>query len=255
MIVFLMCLSMAVPVLSELSWFPVHDTVMGGRSQGSIRLGNEGIVFEGYLSLENNGGFASIRSREVPDTLMQAQGIKMRVVGDGRTYLATIRMKDYNRMLYLRVPFQTKKDQEEEIELPFASFQVFAYGRRMPQVPSILCSNSSIQSVGFMLADKNQGDFSLGVVAMETYGERLNPPSINASQQKQIEQAIQVGVPLYNSGDVEGCARTYKNVLLSIQEKEQSIWMQELLENTPSDYDAQAWWFRHMLNQLVMASP
>ena len=255
MIVFLMCLSMAVPVLSELSWYPVHDTVMGGRSQGGVRLSNEGMAFEGYLSLENNGGFTSIRSRTVPDALMQAQGIKMRVVGDGRTYLATIRMKDYNRMLYLRVPFQTTKGKEEEIELPFASFQVFAYGSPTPQVPSILCSNSSIQSVGFMLADKVQGDFSLNVVSMETYGARPRPPSINASQQLQIEQAIQVGVPLYNSGDIEGCARTYKEVLLSIQEKEQSVWIQELLAQTPFDYDAQAWWFRHMLNQLVTTSP
>ena len=116
MIVFLMCLSMAVPVLSDLSWYPVHDTVMGGRSKGGVRMADGGIAFEGYLSLENNGGFASIRSRDVPDALMQSQGIKIRVVGDGRTYLATIRMKEYNRMLYLRAPFQTTKDKEEEIE-------------------------------------------------------------------------------------------------------------------------------------------
>ena len=57
--------------------------------------------------------------------------------------------------------------------------------------------------------------------------EMSTPPSI-MSQQIQIEQAIQVGVPLYNSGNIEGCAQTYKEVLLSIQEKEQSVWIQEL---------------------------
>ena len=255
MIVFLLCLSMAVPILSELSWYPVHDTVMGGRSEGGVRLSDKGMTFEGYLSLENNGGFTSIRSRDVPDALMQAKGIKVRIIGDGRTYLATIRMKDYNRMLYLRVPFETIKGKEEEIEIPFSSFQAFAYGRLTPQVPPILCTDSAIQSVGFMLADKQQGDFSLQVLSMETYGERPSAPSINASQQFQIEQAIQTGVPLYNNGDMEGCARTYKDVLLSIQDKEQSIWIRELLAQAPSDYDAQAWWFRHMLNQLVTTSP
>ena len=95
----------------------------------------------------------------------------------------------------------------------------------------------------------------MNIVSMDAYGERPSPPSINTSQQLQIEKAIQVGVPLYNSGDIEGCARTYKEVLLSIQEKEQSMWIQELLEHTPSNYDAQAWWFRHMLNQLVTISP
>ena len=158
-------------------------------------------------------------------------------------------------MLYLRAPFQTTKDQEEEIEIPFSSFQVFAYGRPTPQVPSILCSDSAIQSVGFMLADKKQGDFSLSVLSMEAYGERPRPPSINASQQQKIEQAIQMGVPLYNSGDIEACARTYKEVLVFIQEKENSPWIRTLLEEAPSSYDAQAWWFRHMLNQLVSTSP
>ena len=255
MIIFLMCLSMAVPVLSELSWYPIHDTVMGGKSQGGVRFHDEGMAFEGFLSLENNGGFTSIRSQDVPDALSKAQGIRLRIIGDGRTYLATIRMSDYNRMLYLRVPFQTTKGEERVIELPFASFQVFAYGRPTPQVPSVLCSNSSIQSVGFMLADKKQGDFSLQVLSMETYGDRPQTPSINASQQIQIEQAIQIGVPLYNSGDIEGCAQIYKNVLLSIQDKEQSVWIRELLAHAPSDYDDQAWWFRHMLNQLVTTSP
>ncbi|MAA77776.1 MAG: hypothetical protein CL916_00835 [Deltaproteobacteria bacterium] len=255
MFILLLRLSMSTPFLSDLSWYPVHDTVMGGRSEGGVRLNDQGMAFEGYLSLENNGGFTSIRSRDVPDSVMQAQGLRLRVVGDGRVYLATIRMKDYNRMLYLRVPFQTTKDKEEEIEIPFSSFQVFAYGRPTPQVPSILCTSSAIQSVGFMLADKKQGDFSLKVLSMETYGDRPQPPSISASQQKQIEQAIQVGVPLYNNGDIEGCARTYKQVLQSIQEKEETVWMDELLAQTPSGYDAQAWWFRHMINQLVSQSP
>ena len=47
--------------VADLSWRPVHDTVMGGRSSGTVEPGEDGVRFEGTLSLKNNGGFASIR--------------------------------------------------------------------------------------------------------------------------------------------------------------------------------------------------
>ena len=48
--------------MSELdNWVIINDTVMGGRSRARIDIENQHLVFNGYLSLENNGGFASIR--------------------------------------------------------------------------------------------------------------------------------------------------------------------------------------------------
>ena len=47
-------------------WNAVNDDVMGGRSSSSMRLTSDGsAVFEGEVSLDNNGGFASVRT-EVP---------------------------------------------------------------------------------------------------------------------------------------------------------------------------------------------
>ena len=44
-------------------WFVVDDGVMGGRSQGQVGLSEEGHgIFQGTVSLENNGGFASVRA-------------------------------------------------------------------------------------------------------------------------------------------------------------------------------------------------
>ncbi|MGY8883923.1 MAG: CIA30 family protein, partial [Flavobacteriales bacterium] len=43
-------------------WTIVDDVVMGGRSSGNFRLNDDGHgVFEGEISLENNGGFSSVR--------------------------------------------------------------------------------------------------------------------------------------------------------------------------------------------------
>jgi len=44
------------------SWKVVDDIVMGGKSLSSFKLSPDGYgLFEGQISLENNGGFSSVR--------------------------------------------------------------------------------------------------------------------------------------------------------------------------------------------------
>ena len=44
------------------NWIIVNDNVMGGISNSSLSLNNENnLVFNGNVSLDNNGGFASVR--------------------------------------------------------------------------------------------------------------------------------------------------------------------------------------------------
>jgi monofunctional biosynthetic peptidoglycan transglycosylase len=43
-------------------WQIVNDAVMGGVSDGEFRLAKGVAIFSGNISLENNGGFASVRS-------------------------------------------------------------------------------------------------------------------------------------------------------------------------------------------------
>ena len=47
----------------DAGWYIVNDGVMGGRSIGKGEIKEQSILFEGVISLENNGGFASIRSQ------------------------------------------------------------------------------------------------------------------------------------------------------------------------------------------------
>ena len=68
-------------------WVSVDDGVMGGVSHSGFSITNEIGCFHGEVSLENGGGFASVRRQ--PDdfeaTLTTAHGISLRVCGDGRT--------------------------------------------------------------------------------------------------------------------------------------------------------------------------
>lgn len=48
-------------------WLTGDDAVMGGVSKGKVLpTGDSGLLFWGSLSLENYGGFASVRSRPGP---------------------------------------------------------------------------------------------------------------------------------------------------------------------------------------------
>ena len=61
---------------SNLNWKIVNDTVMGGRSSSHWSSNPASAsLFEGYLSLENNGGFASVRCDLKNVNLSKEEGI------------------------------------------------------------------------------------------------------------------------------------------------------------------------------------
>ena len=67
----------------------VNDDVMGGVSQSKLREGVDGLFFEGQLSLENNGGFASMRSSvHFPKGTQQ---LDLVAKGDGKRYRLILR--------------------------------------------------------------------------------------------------------------------------------------------------------------------
>ena len=79
--------------LAPESWRAVNDGVMGGVSSGRMVATPDGLRFEGMLSLENNGGFASVR-RLVNDDLSRADRVRIEVRGDGRSYQFRLRRGD-----------------------------------------------------------------------------------------------------------------------------------------------------------------
>ena len=77
----------------------VNDGVMGGVSQSSLRQDVNGIFFEGQVSLENNGGFASMRSSaKFPQ---ETQLIELLAKGDGKRYKLVLRTELASRVTYV----------------------------------------------------------------------------------------------------------------------------------------------------------
>lgn len=140
-------------------WQTVNDGVMGGRSVGRFKINDQNkMEFFGTLSLENNGGFASVRARGVNLALKQDDVIVARIMGDGREYSIDL-YSQINRYSY-RQSFKTKKDEWIEVSLPVDKFVANWRGRVFPNEK---LDPSKVTGLGFQLGDKKAGPFKLEV--------------------------------------------------------------------------------------------
>lgn len=151
---------------TSLTWKTVNDSVMGGISKGDSYITEAShLYFKGKISLENNGGFSSIRTAGSKHDLSGYTGMEIRVKGDGRMYYLTSRMNG-KRMLAYWCPVQTKKGEWMTVKVPFKSFYATSFGRT---IPGLRLNPKNITSFGFMLYDKKDGEFALEVSDIKAY--------------------------------------------------------------------------------------
>lgn len=150
-------------------WRTVNDDVMGGVSRGNFRLSAEckRLEFFGELSLENRGGFASVRSSGKTHDLSGFAGIDLRVRGDGRRYSVNVRTNHTPRGGSYRADLQTRKGEWITLSVPFASFVATFHGRPLRDAPPL--NHRQVHSVGMTLADKREGPFRLEIDWIKAY--------------------------------------------------------------------------------------
>ena len=143
------------------AWQVVNDDVMGGVSTSTFCLTNGVAVFQGEVSLENNGGFASVRSVPASHNLSGCDAFILRVRGDGRRYKFTARTeRSFDSAIYQSV-FPTKMGEWEEHRLPIKDFVPTFRGRVLSSEPPL--NPAKVASVGFLIADKQDGPFRLEI--------------------------------------------------------------------------------------------
>ncbi len=146
------------------NWQAVNDDVMGGVSSSNFALTNGTAVFCGTVSLENNGGFASVRSLPAPWDLTGCDAFVVRVRGDGRSYKFTARTdRSFDSAIY-QARFKTRAGEWEEHRLRFAAFVPTFRGRVLTGEPPL--DPAKIVSVGFLISDKQAGPFRLEVASV-----------------------------------------------------------------------------------------
>jgi uncharacterized surface protein with fasciclin (FAS1) repeats len=154
---------------SERNWISVNDGVMGGLSEGSFRrTERKTLLFTGSLSLENNGGFASIRTGPGPMDLAGTSGIVVKARGDGRTYWVDLRTARQFGASSYRAFLPTSKDAFKETFIPFSDFKLQRFGQ---QVSAWSVDPAAIVAVGFTLSDKQAGPFELEIEYIKTFSK------------------------------------------------------------------------------------
>ena len=143
-------------------WMVVNDTVMGGVSRSNINLHSDGyLLFAGVVSTDYGGGFASVRTYLENLEISKYEGFILRVKGDGKTYQFRCRMGDNINEISYRNYFQANNNDWQEILLPFKEFLPTYRGRVLTNFPQL--DPKKIKQFGFMISDKQVGNFNLEI--------------------------------------------------------------------------------------------
>ena len=156
-------------------WQVVNDDVMGGVSSATFGIVAGAAVFEGQVRLENNGGFASVRSMPARLGMEGCEGLAIRVRGDGSRYKLTARTAAGFDGWNFQTSFDTKPGEWMEVRRPLADFAASYRGRILPDVAPP--RGGDIVSLGFLISDRQAGAFRLEVAWIRAWGSDAIAPA------------------------------------------------------------------------------
>lgn len=139
------------------NWVVVDDVVMGGRSTGNFKLNKDGNgVFYGNVSLDNNGGFSSLRHGFNKLNIEKFKTLVLKIKGDGKNYQFRIKHKSSDYASY--ITSFSSSGEWQEIEIPINSMYPSFRGRKLDE-PNF--SHESVEEITFLIANKKNEDFML----------------------------------------------------------------------------------------------
>ncbi len=144
------------------AWSPIDDRVMGGISSSRLRHDPAGhAVFEGTVSLERNGGFASVRSSPAARGLPGATACIIEFRGDNKQFKLSLLTDDGFDSLNYQASFTPSGTEWQTLRLPLSTFRASFRGREVPGAPAL--DPARTQQVGLMIAARQAGPFALDI--------------------------------------------------------------------------------------------
>lgn len=138
-------------------WTIVDDGVMGGLSQGKFSIDKDGNgVFSGTVSLENNGGFSSVRHQFDKIQTTKNSKVLIRLKGDGKDY--QFRIKDKSDVYYSYITTFETSGKWETVEINLSDLYPSYRGRKL-NAPNF--NSDSFEEIVFLIANKQNEPFKL----------------------------------------------------------------------------------------------
>jgi len=139
------------------NWMVVNDGVMGGLSKGTFAVsGNGTAVFKGTISLENNGGFSSVRCNTGKIDVEGFSILELHLKGDGKTYQVRIQENSSDYFSYIYT-FQTS-GAWETVKIPLAEMFPSFRGRKL-DLPNY--SGKSMVELTFLIGNNKAESFNI----------------------------------------------------------------------------------------------
>jgi NADH dehydrogenase [ubiquinone] 1 alpha subcomplex assembly factor 1 len=112
-------------------WIVVVDGVMGGRSSAALITTENSIVLSGDISLENRGGFASIRTEYGDYDLSQFKHLIIKYRSTGQSFAFTL--SNYRRFNLPRFKhvLPNTDDAWSEVTLSFENFKKMRFSNQL----------------------------------------------------------------------------------------------------------------------------
>lgn len=149
-------------------WKVINDGVMGGCSNGNFHIMSTGTgCFQGHLSLKNNGGFVTTRVSLHQHIDKHFSGISIRVLGDGNLYSFRLKTSHRSNDIQYKHQFETQTETWQSFNLPFDKFKPVYRGNILKEAPKL--EQTKIKEIGFLIANKQAGDFCLIVSSISLY--------------------------------------------------------------------------------------
>lgn len=144
------------------AWRAIDDRVMGGVSCSALRHDPAGhAVFAGTVSLERNGGFASVRSSPGDRGLSGADACLIEVRGEHKQFKLSLMADDGFDTLNYQASFTSPGQNWQSLRLPLADFRASFRGREVSNAPRL--DPARIRQVGLMIAARQAGPFELHI--------------------------------------------------------------------------------------------
>lgn len=144
-----------------MDWIVINDGVMGGKSEGKLTFTDTTLIFTGEVSLENNGGFTSLKSAYEDFKLDSAQRIEIKYRLEGQSIALYMEGSNGFADPYIKATLDVTEGWKT-VELEWNEFRQFDFGRPTGGV----ISNdfiSDVKYLGFITGEKRKGSFRFEV--------------------------------------------------------------------------------------------
>ncbi len=143
-------------------WTTVVDGVMGGKSTSDLMELNNSILFSGEISLENNGGFASLRGVRNYENLSDYSTVEIKYRSIGQDFALRLLKHEAFYLPYFKHGFETTNWDWKTVIIPLDLFSEY---RLSDKTGNSITSDElqKINRLGIIVSNKIEGEFKIEI--------------------------------------------------------------------------------------------